>query len=57
MISEHVSLASAALQHVDSPTRERIRTRAIAKVSGFERNSQIHVPGVARCILGTKPLA
>ena len=30
VISEHVSLAVAALQQVDAPTRERIGTRAIA---------------------------
>ncbi len=57
MISEHVSLASAALQHVDSPTRERIRAAAIRNVRAFERDGQTRVPGVARCILGTKPLA
>ena len=33
MISEHVSLAVAALQQVDEPARERIRATAIAKVS------------------------
>jgi hypothetical protein len=54
MISEHVSLAVAALQQVDEPARERIRTTAIAKVSAFERDGKVRVPGVARCIVGTK---
>jgi SAM-dependent methyltransferase len=54
MISEHVSLAVAALQHVDDPTRERIRANAIAKVSAFEKDGKVQVPGVARCIVGTK---
>ena len=54
MISEHVSLAVAALQQVDEPARERIRTRAIAQVSAFERDGEVRVPGVARCIAGTK---
>src|SRR5439155_11374273 len=37
MISEHVSLAVAALQQVDEPARERIRATAVAKVSAFEK--------------------
>lgn len=57
MISEHVSLAVAALRQVDEPARRRIRARAIAEVSAFERNGEIRVPGVARCIVGTKPAA
>lgn len=55
MISEHVSLAVAALQQVDVPARERIRARAVAKVSAFEKDGKIRVPGLARCIVGTKP--
>lgn len=54
MISEHVSLASAALQQVDEPTRARIRDSVIAKVSTFEKDGNIRIPGVARCIVGTK---
>jgi ABC-type iron transport system FetAB permease component len=55
MISEHVSLAVAALQQVDEPARERIRANAIAQVSPFETDGQVRVPGVARCVVGTKP--
>jgi SAM-dependent methyltransferase len=55
MISEHVSLAAAALQQVDDPTRDRIRATAIAKVSAFEKDGKVRVPGSARCIVGTKP--
>jgi SAM-dependent methyltransferase len=54
MISEHVSLAVAALQQVDGRARERIRARAIAKASAFEKDGTVRVPGVARCIVGTK---
>src|SRR5437764_6921226 len=36
MISEHVSLAVAALQQVDEPARERIAAHAIANVRAFE---------------------
>ena len=54
MISEHVSLAAAALRSVDAPTRDRIRAKAIADVLPFERDGRIRVPGRARCIVGTK---
>lgn len=55
MISEHVSLAVAALQQVSEQERERIRATAIAMVGAFERGGAVRVPGVARCIVGTKP--
>jgi len=55
MISEHVSLAVAALGQVDGPARERIRADAMEKVSVFEEDGEIRVPGLARCIVGTKP--
>jgi SAM-dependent methyltransferase len=54
VMSEHVSLAVAALQQVDEPARERIRARVIANVSAFEKDGKVRVPGVARCIVGTK---
>jgi ABC-type iron transport system FetAB permease component len=55
MMSEHVSLAVSALQQVDEPARERIRATAIATVSAFEEAGVVRVPGLARCIVGTKP--
>jgi SAM-dependent methyltransferase len=54
MISEHVSLAVAALEQVDEAARERIRSSAIAQVSAFERDGAVRVPGLARCIVGTR---
>ena len=54
MISEHVSLAVAALQQIDERARERIRAYAISKVIIFEKDGMIRVPGMARCIVGTK---
>src|SRR5215472_9259434 len=54
MISEHVSLAVAALQQVGEPARERIAKAVIAKVSAYEQDGRVRIPGVARCILGTK---
>lgn len=54
MISEHVSLAVAALQEVDELARERIREKVIAMVSAFEKDGSVRVPGLARCIVGTR---
>jgi len=54
MMSEHVSLAVAALQQVDEEARERIRAEAMAKVRAFEKDGTVRVPGAARCIVGTK---
>ena len=54
MISEHVSLAAAALQQVDDSARERIKANVVARVTAFERDGAICVPGAARCIVGTK---
>ena len=55
MISEHVSLTAAALQHIDAPARERVRAHAVANVRAFEQDGTVRVPGLARCIVGTKP--
>jgi SAM-dependent methyltransferase len=54
MMSEHVSLAVAALQRVDEPGRERIRATVMADVSAYDEDGTVRVPGVARCIVGTK---
>lgn len=55
VISEHVSLAVAALRQVDAEAHERIRARAIEHVRAFEKDGAIRVPGLARCIAGRKP--
>ncbi|MFC0430536.1 class I SAM-dependent methyltransferase [Kutzneria buriramensis] len=55
MISDHVSLAVAALQKVDEPARERIRAHAVTTVRAYESDGAVRVPGLARCIVGTKP--
>jgi SAM-dependent methyltransferase len=55
VMSEHVSLAAAALQQVDDETRARIRDRAIEAVRQYDQGTQTRVPGLARCTLGTKP--
>jgi len=53
VMSEHVSSAVAALERLDEPTRERIRSSVIAHVRGFEKDGEVRVPGLARCIVGT----
>jgi SAM-dependent methyltransferase len=54
MMSEHVSLAVAALQRVDAAARDRIARRVIGMVSAYENRGSVSVPGLARCIVGTK---
>ncbi len=53
MISEHVSLAVAALSRVDEPARRRIANAVIAQIATYEADGRVSVPGVARCIIGT----
>ncbi len=54
MMSEHVSIAATALQQVNESARARIRESVIKAVSAFEKDGRIRVPGMARCISGTK---
>jgi SAM-dependent methyltransferase len=54
MISEHVSLAVAALQTVDRAARDRIANRVVTEVTRYEADGKVSIPGVARCIVGTK---
>ena len=54
MSSEHMSLAAAALKQVDDAARERIATAVVAAVGAYEVDGEVRVPGLARCIVGTK---
>ena len=54
VMSERSSITVAALTKVDQPTRDRIRQAVINRVSALERDGQVRVPGLARCIVGTK---
>ena len=54
MVSEHASLAVAALQQVDEAARERIATAVVARAAAYVRDGQVRIPGVARCIVGTR---
>lgn len=55
VISEHVSLAVVALQQVDESARARIRAHAVAQVRSYMLGDEVRVPGLARCVVGTKP--
>ena len=55
VMSEHVSLVAASLRDCDPDARERIRDRAIAAVGRYERGGEVRVPGLARCVAGTRP--
>jgi hypothetical protein len=54
VMSEHVSSAVVALQRVDVPTRQRIGATVIANARDYEKDGLVRMPGVARCIVGTK---
>ena len=54
VMSDHVSLAAAALRKVDGPARERMAAAAIDRVRPFEKDGVVRVPGRARCIVGTR---
>ena len=54
MISEHVSLAVAALAQVGEPARERIAKAVIARADTYEHNGRVRIRGVARYIVGMK---
>jgi ubiquinone/menaquinone biosynthesis C-methylase UbiE len=53
-VSEHVSAAVIALEHADDATRERIGAAVIAAARDYEIDGRVRIPGVARCIVGTK---
>jgi len=54
MVSEHVSPAVAALDQLDEPARKRIAAKVMANVSEYEKDHSVRVPGVARCIVGSR---
>jgi SAM-dependent methyltransferase len=54
MISEHVSLAVAALQQIDGAARQRIADAVVAEAGRYESDGAVRIPGVARCIAGTR---
>ncbi len=54
MISQHLSYLATTLQQLDEPARQRVRAHAIAAASNYQQDGATRVPGVARCIVGTK---
>jgi SAM-dependent methyltransferase len=55
VMSEHVSLAAAALTQVDEPARERIASAVVGAARGYEQDGAVRLPGLARCVVGRKP--
>jgi len=54
MMSEHVSLAASALARVDEHGRRRIAQAVVAAAKAYEVDGGVRIPGVARCVVGTK---
>ncbi|WP_166459361.1 class I SAM-dependent methyltransferase [Amycolatopsis pithecellobii] len=54
MISEHVAPVVSALAQVGEPARERIAEAVIAEAGTYEEDGKVRLPGLARCIIGTK---
>jgi SAM-dependent methyltransferase len=54
VMSEHVSSAVVALERADVPARKRIGAAVVARARDYEKDGKVRIPGVARCILGTK---
>ena len=54
MMSERVSLAVATLALVDKAAHERIRNLVINMASAYEEDGKVRIPGLARCIVGSK---
>jgi hypothetical protein len=53
-ITEIAAPVVAGLAQADDAARARIRTATIEQVRSFEADGRPRVPGLARCITGTK---
>lgn len=47
---QHLDIAAGTSE----PARTRIAKAAMAKASAYEEDGKVRIPGVARCIIGTK---
>ena len=54
VMSEHVSLAVAALKQVDDAARDRIAQAVVREVARYDVGGRTRVPGLARCVIGTR---
>jgi SAM-dependent methyltransferase len=54
VIRDHLSFAAAALQQLDDSARQRIHDTVVTNVSAYQVDGKVRVPGMARCIVGTK---
>jgi hypothetical protein len=53
-VTELTAPVIAALATVDQATRDRIGARAIEAARAYESDGKARLPGMARCIVGTK---
>ncbi len=53
-VTELTAPVVAALATVDEATRSRIADKAIEAARAYESNGKVKLPGMARCIIGTK---
>jgi hypothetical protein len=42
------------LARLDEPARERVAKAVTARASAYERDGKVRIPGMARCIVGTR---
>lgn len=54
VMSEHVSLAVAALRQVDAQARQRIRRAVLDEAEVYVVGDEVRLPGAARCTTGTR---
>ncbi len=54
MVSEHVAPAAEALRRAGRPARERIAAAVVAGARAYEAGGEVRIPGLARCIAGTR---
>jgi ubiquinone/menaquinone biosynthesis C-methylase UbiE len=54
LVQELTAPVVAALNQVDDAARERITSKVIESAKAYESDGKIRLPGMARCIVGTK---
>jgi len=54
LITEVTAPVAVALEQLDDPARERIARQAISGANHHRRGGALRIPGLSRCIVGTK---
>jgi hypothetical protein len=53
MLTELTAPVVATLSQVDEDARRRIESKVTEAAKAFESNGEVHLPGTARCVVGT----